>query len=246
METDMLSGLNWRVSGPTPQSFVAHLLALIQHEQQQQIQIQQQHHDQRNSTTSNNQSFSVAQLQQVFDMCSYQIELSVGEHKLMTHKPSTVAIASIWNSIEKDHTKSHDGTPSIFHRQLIEVVSSLNSIQIEEQHFCHVKDTLTRLFRDGPATMQMRPTTPSSSLSSHTNPELYSQYQQQQRQDQEQEQGQTRQSTEPSPRSSVPSTQTQHHAPCTEGSKNHGSPNCVSRRDLYNSDTNNNNNNNMK
>merc|ERR1719330_2064758 len=90
METDILSGLNWRVSGPTAQSFVAHLLALVQHSR---------------TTTA----LSPSELKKIFDLSSYQIELSVGEHKLITHKPSTVAIASILNCVEEYHNETNTG-----------------------------------------------------------------------------------------------------------------------------------------
>jgi len=215
METDMLSGLNWRVSGPTPQSFVAHLLALIQYQQQQQ---QQQQYDQNSCTTNNRESFSPSELQKIFDISLYQIELSVGEHKLMTQKPSAVAIASIWNCIEEYYNEADDGTPSIFHRQLLDVISSIESIQIDKEQFLDIKETLTKLYRNGSGTMQMRPT------SSATNSGPYSQYQ-------HNDQGQ--QQTDPSPRSSVPSSQTQHHVPCTKADKNNCSPICVSKRDLF-------------
>jgi len=208
METDILFGLNWRVSGPTAQSFLVHLLPLIQ-----------QQYDQTGTTatTNNKESLSIPDAQKIFQMSMYQIELSVGEHKLMTQKPSIVAIASIWNCIEEYCNKSEDGTLSIFHRRLLDIVASFENMHIEEQEFRDIKETLLQLFRDGPKKMQMRP------IPSITNSALHSHLQQHQDQYQ----------TDASPRSSVPSRQSQQHVPCAKGDKDHSSPICVSKRDLF-------------
>lgn len=217
METDILFGLNWRVSGPTAQSFVVHLLALIQ-------QCQQQEQEQLRSTTKKQVSFSPTDFQQIYEASTYQIELSVGEHKLMTEKPSVVAIASLWNCIEDYHNNTDVGTPSIFHRQLLDVVSSLENIQMEGQKFHDIKETMSTLSREGSRKMQKR------TMSPFTNSVFHSRSHQDQDQDQHR--------MDPSPRSTVPARQSQQHVPCTKGDKDHCSPICVSKRDLFGSNNN--------
>ncbi len=217
METDILFGLNWRVSGPTAQSFVVHLLELIQQQQEQELLPQ---YDQTgNTTTTEKVSFSLSDVQKIYEISAYQIELSVGEHEFITQKPSIVAIASIWNCIEEYYDNTDDGTLSIFHRQLLNAVSSLESMQMEEQEFHDVKETLSKLSRDGSRTMQMRPISSFTNLAPHSR--LHPGDQDQQNQ------------MDPSPRSSVPQGQSQQRPPCTAGDKDHCSPICVSKRDLF-------------
>lgn len=87
MESDILFGLNWYVNGPTAYSFAVHLLTLLQHKQDQ-IQ---------SMGTGSSPSININELLQ---LAAYKIELAVGEHKLMTQKPSVIATASIWSCLE--------------------------------------------------------------------------------------------------------------------------------------------------
>lgn len=125
METDILFGLNWLVNGPTAQSFAIHFITLIQ--------------DHISNTSYD--------YQRLLELVSYQIELAVGEYKIMTEKPSVVAAASIWNNIE-------DTCPNeTFLRQFHEAALLSMSIQLED--IIEVKEHLHEL-KVG-ASMQMRP-----------------------------------------------------------------------------------------
>lgn len=87
METDILFGLNWYVNGPTAQSFAVHLLTLMRQKQEQLLSM---------GFTS-----PAVNYDDLMQLVTYKIELSVGEHQLMTQKPSVIATASIWSCIEE-------------------------------------------------------------------------------------------------------------------------------------------------
>ena len=102
MENDILFALNWHVNGPTPQEFMVHILTLVQQQE-----------------TKADTSYSLnIDFKNILEQATYQIEVAIGEHDLMTQKPSNVATASIWNCIE------HQGLIS----SLNQVASSLGII----------------------------------------------------------------------------------------------------------------------
>jgi len=78
MELDMLDALDWRVSGPTALSFVSHFLALMP------------------PSVSANPMVPATLL----DFCRYQTELATGDYHFVTKRPSTIAMASLLNSME--------------------------------------------------------------------------------------------------------------------------------------------------
>jgi len=78
MEMDMLDALDWRVSGPTALGFVSHFLALLP------------------ARVSANPMIPATLL----DFCRYQTELATGDYHFATKRPSTVAMASLLNSME--------------------------------------------------------------------------------------------------------------------------------------------------
>mmetsp|Transcript_23586 Transcript_23586/g.27282 ORF Transcript_23586/g.27282 Transcript_23586/m.27282 type:complete len:371 (+) Transcript_23586:94-1206(+) len=89
METDILFCLNWRVNGPSVLSFVEHLLALMKYE-----------HNKLGDQRNDYQPIHYDRLMQI---TQFEVELSVGEYKLMTQKPSVIAAAAILNSIDITH-----------------------------------------------------------------------------------------------------------------------------------------------
>lgn len=76
MEDDMLAGLNWRLNGPTPTSFMENFLSLLALKEPEV-----------------KDDYSI-----IIDNATYQIELSVGDYDFVTRHPSEIAIASLINS----------------------------------------------------------------------------------------------------------------------------------------------------
>lgn len=112
MEVDILFALNWRVNGPTPQSFMIHILAILQHQMQ----------------SSSFNTLWLKDLPNLLEAAIYQIELSVGEYDLVTQKPSVIATASIWNSLEQFPLLKE-----CLNSSLIDVISIVG-IQLEDVH----------------------------------------------------------------------------------------------------------------
>lgn len=130
MEIDVLFALNWRVNGPTAQSFVAHLLTLMQKQMPNR---------------------PVHDLQKILDQAMYQVELSAGDYELMTQKPSVIATASIRNCVEK----TSPAISETFGLVLSELAASID-IRMEDLH--STKMRLRNLEKLSP--MQMRPSLP--------------------------------------------------------------------------------------
>lgn len=102
MELDMLDALDWRVSGPTALSFVSHFLALIP------------------PSVSANPMVPATLL----DFCRYQTELATGDYHFVTKRPSTVAMASLLNSMEAIDDAYFDQIErSVFFQTLLEASS---------------------------------------------------------------------------------------------------------------------------
>jgi hypothetical protein len=127
METDILFGLNWLVNGPTPQSFALHLVSLMKQK------------------IPNPRLHSPTDYSNLLELATYQIELSVGEYKLMTQKPSVIATAAIWNCLEQTRLNQ------IYRRQFFDMVSTMN---IDLDHFVETKERLQNL--KGATSMHMR------------------------------------------------------------------------------------------
>merc|ERR1712165_64779 len=229
METDILFGLNWRVNGPTAQSFVVHFLSLImeqqehpqQHQQYEEYQQQRQDQEEKcNPTEPMNSPYS-SFYKRLFELSTYQIELSVGEYELMTHKPSTVAMAAIWNCLEDHrHGFSHNNCTSTnscvqierFRRHFLDILSTMTDIQMK--HFLDIKRHLHHLLKDD-TKMVMRTTSNSSSSHPFLHGGRYNQREQ-----------------HSSPTTSTATATTTTAA--TTSRKARRSPNCVSKRNLYN------------
>lgn len=123
METDILFGLNWHVNGPTPQTFLLHLLSLAQ------------------TSICHSDENSVApslDLHHVLQVATHQIELSVQEYDLMTEKPSVIATAAILNSLNQ----SNNQMTTEFTKSLLQLTSSL-SVSIDQ--VLSAKESLIRL-----------------------------------------------------------------------------------------------------
>lgn len=123
METDILFGLNWHVNGPTPQTFLLHLLSLSQ------TSICQ--YDENSVAPS-------LDLHHVLQVATHQIELSVQEYDLMTEKPSVIATAAILNSLNQ----SNNQMTTEFTKSLLQLTSSLG-VSIDQ--VLSAKESLIRL-----------------------------------------------------------------------------------------------------
>lgn len=92
-ECDILIALRWRVNGPTPLQFVNYLLELLPLEQ-------------------DSSATMVAAVPALYENSRFQTELAAGDYALVPNlRPSTVAIASILNSlggIQRDDSGAYD------------------------------------------------------------------------------------------------------------------------------------------
>lgn len=209
METDILFGLNWRVNGPTAQSFVVHILSLMQ-----QGQDQDQH--------------TIYDYQRLLDLASYQIELSVGEYELVTQKPSVVAAASIWNSVEENTTTSISSLK--FRNRFLDLISSFD-IQIDS-----IYKTKACLYTLKHTSCASQP----NKIQMRVSPITTEQFQQQQQLQHGPQQQHSPRSSATSPASSTTAhakqqqTQNNSNVPqsYTKSDKRHSSPSCVSKRKL--------------
>jgi hypothetical protein len=77
MEMDLLTGLNWRLSGPTSISFIEHFAVLLPFEQHN------------------------IQMDAVIESAKYQVEKSINCYDLIHHSPSKVAVAALVDGIKK-------------------------------------------------------------------------------------------------------------------------------------------------
>jgi hypothetical protein len=130
METDILFGLKWRVNGPTSQSFVVHLLTLMQ---------------QRMPASSTNPLSPSVDYTNLLELATHKIELSVGEYKLMTQKASVIATASIWSCVEEAYPNN------IFRREFFDMISD---ISFQSENVLQTKECLGPLRNN--STMEMR------------------------------------------------------------------------------------------
>lgn len=156
METDILFGLNWYVNGPTAHSFALHLLTLMQQKQELMLSM---------GVASPSVNYG-----KLLKLASYKIELAVGEHKLMTQKPSVIATASIWSCIE-DLSESNSSIMTL-HQTFFEIASNF-SIQmdcLQETKDCIQKSRLEQSMkmRSLPKSLANIHSSPRSSASSPT------------------------------------------------------------------------------
>lgn len=75
MEIDILEGLNWRLNGPTPVSFLEHFVQMIPFV-----------------------CYGICS-DQILDVARYRIELSTNDYSIVSHPPSKVAMAALISSI---------------------------------------------------------------------------------------------------------------------------------------------------
>lgn len=149
MEMDILFALNWRVNGPTAQAFMVHILALLK----EQISI------------TSSAPRSSLDLQKILEPAIFQIELSVGEYDLVTQKPSVVATASIWNSLEQFPLLKRSLIASLTE------VSSLVGIPLEDVH--QIRQSLSELQDAAYMEMRMSLTTIPEVQSPHSSTTTY-------------------------------------------------------------------------
>lgn len=98
MEISMLATLQWRVNSPTSHLFLRYLADLV--------------------SVKDGCQFTVEA--SLLDLCTFQLDLSVGDYFFCTKKPSSVAIASLFNALET--------SPSVTNSDISAFVESLQSI----------------------------------------------------------------------------------------------------------------------
>ena len=80
MEQEILTALSWRVNGPTAHDFLSHMISLL-------FSSAQKYDD-------------TAAMRTILDISKFHVEIAVCDYDIALQKPSAVALASIFNSIE--------------------------------------------------------------------------------------------------------------------------------------------------
>mmetsp|Transcript_9634 Transcript_9634/g.13468 ORF Transcript_9634/g.13468 Transcript_9634/m.13468 type:complete len:410 (-) Transcript_9634:406-1635(-) len=86
MECNILTGLSWRVHGPTAHSFVQHMVALLPSLQQ--------------SSGALDFGMSSPIVSTLLDCATFQTEIAIGHYFFVHRRPSTIALSSIINALE--------------------------------------------------------------------------------------------------------------------------------------------------
>jgi hypothetical protein len=129
MEMDILLSLQWRLNGPTALSFIENLLTLLP----------------TSSTSSNARQI-------VSDLSRYQTEIAVGSFFFVTHKSSTVAVASIINSLNDTRSilSQHD------RQRFLADVESFTDIKIQSDDIQMAVAHLKTLQKTSPTLLKAR------------------------------------------------------------------------------------------
>eukprot|EP01082_Thalassiosira_pseudonana_P000555 g1459.t1 g1459 contig10:2135776-2136756(+) len=110
MEQEILTALQWRLNGPTSLDFMTHILSLLP-----------------KSADSTDISASMA----LSDFSRFQVELSVSDYDLSLQRKSTIALASILNSLEGIDEKLISAQQRFKFIQRISTLSTINPFSIE-------------------------------------------------------------------------------------------------------------------
>lgn len=119
MEHTILSTLNWRVNGPTVLSFVDHFFAVL-------------------PTASKSSDLAWTK---VLQKSKQYIELVLGDYYFVTKKPSTVAIAIIYNSLE--HT-SLDLINARDRRNFLSQIAAVSKIDMTSREIASTRKRVER------------------------------------------------------------------------------------------------------
>jgi Cyclin len=128
MESDLLAGLNWRLTGPTAISFLQHFAHLMPF-----------------------QEYGISTCD-IVEMARYRIELSTNDYSITSHSPSKVAVAALISSI-----KSHTAIPELFcHRpKLLNDLQEISEINLNSASLRDIVQRTER-YEDKPFIMSRR------------------------------------------------------------------------------------------
>lgn len=130
MEFSMLKVLKWRLAKPTPYSFLEHFLV--------QLSLQNK--------------LLAPHVKAVLEHAKYQIELTVADYKMITQNPSTIALASLYNSIQSV-VSSRDITMQS--TDIIHTIEAISTINVMSQEFMQIAQSIQGLqTKDAPILMR--------------------------------------------------------------------------------------------
>ena len=119
MENDIIAALRWRLNGPTPLQFVNYILEVLPEAARPAAPVLREH-------------------------SSFQTELAAGDYPLVAHlRPSTIAIASILNSLGG---LERDGIPFNETVRFIRTISDKFDLDIDSPQVDDVRETMLENF----------------------------------------------------------------------------------------------------